>query len=169
VYAKINSGQKSYFFIRLCISWIMYEMYSSYKYFIYDFLFMCLFMHFIVYWGHTKFVYEFMFLMYLVMDHMYWVCCVFEYSSSIWSVTGTIINSFYFVLFYIYIYKFFLIFSPPHLIVFIYLFVHIWEKWTYRWKKRTCIWAGCACINRHRDIGVYEICRNRRRKAKRWW
>ena len=33
-------------------------MYSSYRYFIYEFLFMCLFMYFMVYCGHSKFVYE---------------------------------------------------------------------------------------------------------------
>jgi len=57
---------------------------------------MCLFVYFIVYRGHSKFVYDFMFLMYLVMDHMHCICYVFEHSSSIWSVTGTIINLCYF-------------------------------------------------------------------------
>jgi len=61
----------------------MYDMYSSYKYFIYEFLFICLFIHFIVYSGYSKFVYEFMFLIYLVMDHMHSICCDFEHSSSI--------------------------------------------------------------------------------------
>jgi len=32
------------------------------------------------------------FLMYLVMDHMHCICYDFEHSSSIWSVTGRIIN-----------------------------------------------------------------------------
>jgi len=31
-------------------------------------------------------------------------------------------------------------FPPPQIIVLIYLFVHILEKWRYRWKKRICIW-----------------------------
>jgi len=49
----------------------MYEMYSSYSLFIYEFLCMCLFIYFIVYRGYTKFVYEFIFLMYRVMDHVH--------------------------------------------------------------------------------------------------
>jgi len=74
----------------------------------------------------------------------------------------------------IYVISFYLIeliymfFFPP-IIVFIYLFVHILEKWRYRWRKRIGIFAGGASINRHRDIGVYEICRNRRNKTRRWW
>jgi len=75
----------------------MYDMYSSYRYFIYEFLFMCIFTYFIVYWGYSKFVYEFMFLMYLVMDHMSRICHDFEHSSSIRSVTGRIINLCYIV------------------------------------------------------------------------
>jgi len=73
----------------------MYNMYSGNTYFIYEYLFMCLFIYFIVYGGYSKFVYEFMFLMYLVMDHMSWICYDFEHSSSIMSVIGGIINSCY--------------------------------------------------------------------------
>jgi len=82
----------------------MYDMYLGYRYFIYEFLFMCLFIYFIVYWGYFKFVYEFMIRMYLVMDHMHWICYVFEHSSSIWSVNGRIIRLCYVILF---IYLFF--------------------------------------------------------------
>ena len=72
----------------------MYEMHSSDRYFMYEFLCMYLFIDFIVYGGYFKFVSECMFkfvsecmfLMYLVMDHMHWISCVFEHSSSIWSV-----------------------------------------------------------------------------------
>jgi len=112
--------------------------------------------YFIVYWGYSKFVCEFMFIMYLVMNHMHWICYDFEHSSSIWSVAGRI-------LIYVILFDFF----PPQIIVFIYLFVHILEKWRYGWEKRIGIWASCAYIDRHRDIGVYEICRNRRKKTKK--
>jgi len=61
----------------------MYEMYSSYRYFMYKFLFMYLFIDFIVYGGYFKFVSECMFLMYLVMDHAHWICYVLEHPSSI--------------------------------------------------------------------------------------
>jgi len=64
----------------------MYDMYSKYRYFIYGFRFMCLYTHFIVYWGYSKFVYESIFLMYLVMDHMHWIRYDFEHSASIWIV-----------------------------------------------------------------------------------
>ena len=70
---KLILDKESYFFIRLCISWIIYEMHLSYGYIIYEFRFMCLFIYFIVYWGHCKFVYEFMFLMYLYVDYYYYV------------------------------------------------------------------------------------------------
>ena len=70
---------------------------------------MCLFIYFTVYWGSSKVVYEFMFLIYLVMDQMHWICYDFEHSSSIWSVSGRIINLCYITLFYFFyfIYLFF--------------------------------------------------------------
>jgi len=91
---------------------IMQEMYSSYSYFIDEFLVMCLFINFILYWGNFKFVYEFMFLMYLVMNHMDWICYDFEHSSSIWSITGRIINLCYIILFIYLILFYFVFFSP---------------------------------------------------------
>ena len=45
---KLILDKESYFFIRLCISWIIYEMHLSYGYIIYEFRFMCLFIYFIV-------------------------------------------------------------------------------------------------------------------------
>ena len=63
--------KQSYLFICLRTLLITVEMYSSEGYFIYEFLFMCIFIYFIVYSSYSKFVYEFMFLMHLVMDHMY--------------------------------------------------------------------------------------------------
>jgi len=102
----INFWQMIVLFMCLCIYLIMQEMYSSYSSFIDEFLFMCLFVYSIVYWGYFKFVYDFMFLMYLVMDHMHWFFYVFERSSSIWSVTGVINNLFCFVLFCFFIFIF---------------------------------------------------------------
>jgi len=106
---------------------------------------MCLFIYFIVYWGYSKFVYEFVFIMYLVMDHMSWICYDFEHSSGIMSVTGRIINSCYIIEFclfnlihlFIFIiiiitYIYILFVFSPEVIVFIYLFVHILEKWRDR-------------------------------------
>ena len=153
---------------------------SSYKYFMYGlifigFRFMFSFTYFIVCWGYFKIVYEFIFLIYLVMGHMHWISHDYERSSSIWNVSGRIIHScyIYFILFihlfFILIYLFIYLFFSPQIIVFNYFFVHILEKWRYRWKKRIGIRAGCASNSRHRDIGVYEICGNRRKKTKRWW
>jgi len=159
-------------------------MYSSCGHFIYEFVFICLFIHFIVYCAYSKFVYDFMFLMYRVMDHIHWICYAFEHSSSIWSVTGRIIDLCYIILFDVFIYWFYFIvffFFPADNRID--LFVHILDKWRYRWKKRIGIWAGCAYIDRHRDKGVYEIGRNRKKKQKdgdthrtehklfiwRWW
>jgi len=94
-----------------------------------------------------------------------WIICIeFVMTLNIHQVFGVSLEEYLF-----YVILFIFIFFPPQIIVFIYLFVHILRKWRFRWKKRIGIWAGCAYINRHRDIGVYEICRNRRKKTKRWW
>ena len=79
--------------------------------------------------------------------------------------------SLYFFSFYSLFYYYFFCFClfSPQIIVYIYSFVHVLEKWRYRWKQRIGIFPGCASINRHRDIGVYEICRNRTKKTRRWW
>jgi len=98
--------KKSYLFIGLCTYLIMYDMYSRYRYCIYGFRFMCLFTHFIVYWGYCKFVYDFTFLMYLVTDYMHWIRYDFEHSASICIVMYVI----YLIL------SFFLGFRRPNLI-----------------------------------------------------
>ena len=144
----------------------MYDMFWSYRYFICEFLFMCIFLYFIVYWSHVtvKFVYEFMIFMYLVLDHMNWICYDFEHSTSILSVTGRTINLCYIILFdWIDLYVFFSADNRIYLFVCSYI-----REMKIQMEMRIGIWTGCAYINQHRDIGVYEMCRNRRKKAKRW-
>ena len=113
----------------------MYDMYSSYRFVICELLFMCLFIYFIVYWGHSKFVYEFMFLMYLVMDHIHWICHDFEHLSTIWSVSGRIIKLCYIIWF------FFPSPPPPQIIVQVFSFSEkigsIFAALSYQFIRRT--------------------------------
>ena len=100
----------------------MYDMYSGNRYFIYEFLSMCLFIYFIVYWDYFEFVHAFMFLMYLVMDHMSWICYDFEHSSSIMSVTGRIIDSYCIIQFYLFILFIYVFFCFVYLFIYLFIF-----------------------------------------------
>jgi len=146
---------------------IMYDMYSSHRYFIMN---LCLCAYLYISLCIEVILSLFMSLCFSCI--LLWITWIeFLMTLNIHQVFGVsleeqLILLNHWILWFYLIYSFIYLFFSPQIIVFVYFFVHILEKWRYIWKKRIGMWAGCAYINRHCDIGVHEICKNTKKKTQ---